>query len=279
VQTPLPHLTRHASWRRLSLAAASLSVSLGLAATPAMAVSLEPASAPAATQATVPSAPAAPALEPGTQPASAPTPPAEAAPPSEPAPAPAPEPLPSSEPTSVPAVAPPSEPATCDGQEFSQPFLDFGDENVYTLAPGGSFDDEAAEGWELRGGAQLIDATRPDGSTGPVLDLPSKSVAVSPPVCVTLRYPTARAWASSPVGGEGAYVLVAYTGTQSEAHPRLVAQLRGSAGGWNLPSAFRIHPRLGGREESAREMRFVFIGASNSSDAQLFGLYVDPRMR
>ena len=37
--------------------------------------------------------------------------------------------------------------------------------------------------------------------------------------------------------------------------------------------------RLGGAEESARELRFVFVGTSNPSDAQLFGVYLDPRMR
>src|SRR5277367_1272544 len=56
-------------------------------------------------------------------------------------------------------------PTTCEGQVFSQPFLAYGDSHLYTLAPGGEFNN-ASEGWTLSGGASLIATTRPEGAKG-----------------------------------------------------------------------------------------------------------------
>ncbi len=111
--------------------------------------------------------------------------------------------------SAVAAVAP----AECAGQVFSQPFTAFGDSNYYTLVRGGEFN-SASEGWELSKGARIITTTRPYGSgAGGVLDLPSGAVAISPPVCVTLQYPTARVWVRNVKGAEGVAVGLAYAGT------------------------------------------------------------------
>src|ERR1700733_8223913 len=83
--------------------------------------------------------------------------------------------------------------AGCEGQAFSQTFAAWKDPNLYTTVPGSEFNEPSA-GWELSKGAQVIQTVRPDGSTGQALDMPSGAVAVSPPVCVTLQYPTARTW-------------------------------------------------------------------------------------
>jgi hypothetical protein len=92
--------------------------------------------------------------------------------------------------------------ATCEGQAFSQPFASLKDSNYYTLVEGGEFN-SPSEGWELSNGAQIVEGTRPDGSTGGILDLPSGAVAVSPVTCVTLLYPTARMYVRNVKGGEG----------------------------------------------------------------------------
>jgi hypothetical protein len=166
------------------------------------------------------------------------------------------------------------EAAVCPGQTFSQPFEAFGDSSYYTLVEGSEFNG-GAEGWELSGGAEVVEGIRPDGSIGGVLDLPSGAVAVSPAVCVTLDYPKARTWVDAGDGDGGVTVRVVYAGG-SEAK----SQLRDKdENGWTLSKQFNVKPQLEGKEEGVREARFVYSNDTKSSDVQVWGLYVDPRMR
>ena len=177
-----------------------------------------------------------------------------------------------------PAQPQPSQPAgACTTQAFSQPFTALGDSNNYSLVPGGEFN-SPSEGWSLFNGAHITQTTRPDGSTGGALDMPSGSVAVSPPVCVNLLYPTARVWERSP-GGGSVTVEVVYAATKSATQPKTVGSLEGEGSGWTLSEPFEVRPELGGPEEGNREVRFVFIAGHNDQDSQLYGLWVDPRMR
>jgi hypothetical protein len=170
-----------------------------------------------------------------------------------------------------------STPMTCEGQLFSQPFLSYGDSGFYTLVPGGEFN-SASEGWTLSGGASLIDTTRPEGSTGGALELPSGAKAVSPGMCVTLAYPTARAWASGANGARGVNVFVSYSGTASAITPQEVERIKSKHGTWTL-GEFSVQPSLAGKEEAPREVRFIFEGAGKKGETELFDVYVDPRMR
>jgi hypothetical protein len=168
-------------------------------------------------------------------------------------------------------------PATCEGQTFAQQFSGYGDSHYYTLAPGGEFN-STSEGWELSKGAQIVQTARPYG-TGGVLNMPSGSVAVSPPVCVTLQYPTARVSVRDVIGSEGVSVAVAYTNTKTAEAPKNVGQVHGQQTSWTLSSPFNVQPQTAGPSEALREVRFVFTANGRTSDFQLSGLYVDPRMR
>jgi hypothetical protein len=166
--------------------------------------------------------------------------------------------------------------AVCPGQTFSQPFAALGDANYYTLVQGSLFD-SPDEGWALHNGAAIVAATRPDGSSGGALDLPSGAYAVSPPVCVTLQYPTARTWIEGVKGFGGVVVGVYYAGSRPVGGP--VGLLTAPQGaGWQLSRPFQVHPQLTGAEEGVREVRFVFASLGRGSDYRLSGLYVDPRM-
>ncbi len=166
--------------------------------------------------------------------------------------------------------------AVCSGQTFSQPFEAEQDSNYYTLVEGSEFN-SGNEGWELKNGAQVLEATRPDGSTGGVLDLPSGSYAVSPPTCVTLQYPTARAWIEGSDGAGGVLAGVSY-GSRTGPFGVPVGWLAtGSNGGWQLSSPFNVHPELAGGAEGVREVRFVFANFAHG-DVHVSGVYVDPRM-
>jgi hypothetical protein len=166
-------------------------------------------------------------------------------------------------------------PTTCEGQVFSQPFLAYGDSHLYTLAPGGEFNN-ASEGWTLSGGASLIATTRPEGAKGNALNLPKGAKAVSPPMCVTLSYPSARAWVNGPSGENGIVVSVSYASTVSAISPQEVGVIKARYGTWKL-GRFSVEPSLAGLEQAPREVRFVFEGKKGES--QLFDVYVDPRMK
>jgi hypothetical protein len=168
-----------------------------------------------------------------------------------------------------------SEAAVCPGQTFSQPFEAFGDSNWYTLVEGSEFNG-GAEGWELSGGAAVVDGIRPDGSFGGVLKLPSGAEAVSPAVCVTLDYPKARTWVDAVDGGGGVAVEVVYPEKpQGVATGRLSDK---SENNWTLSRQFNVKPQMAGGQEGVREVRFVYANKS-SGDFHIWGLFVDPRMR
>ena len=170
--------------------------------------------------------------------------------------------------------------AVCPGQTFSQPFTAFADDNYYTLVGGSQFN-AGPEGWILRRGAAVASAARPDGSDEGVLELPAGSWAVSPPVCVTLQYPTARTWVQT-VEGDGALgVGVVYAGGRYGPARAQQVGLLGSEedGQWDLSDPFEVKPELGGSADGTREVRFVFANRSWHSAFQLWGVYVDPRMR
>lgn len=163
--------------------------------------------------------------------------------------------------------------AVCEGQTFARAFEEFGDSNLYTLVQGSLFQGPE-EGWELSGGAEVVEATDPGGTEGGALRLPAAAEAVSPPVCVTLLYPSARVWLRNGEGGGSVTVKVSYVNL---AKPRAVAQLH-PEDEWSPSEPFEVRPELGGASEQPRLVRFVFVGHNGHHGIELFGLYVDPRM-
>ena len=160
-------------------------------------------------------------------------------------------------------------------QTFSQPFLSFGDTNWYTLTPGESVSSLDGGGWTLSGGAQVITTQRDDGQTGSVLDLPSGSKAVSPPMCVSSAYPTARAMVRNVVGGEGVQFYVSYSGTKTAQKPKGTGQLHGQQNSWTLSHPVNVQP---GKASGWQLVQFTLIPGGTSSDFQIDNLWVDPRM-
>jgi hypothetical protein len=177
-----------------------------------------------------------------------------------------------------PALASPSpvDTSRCSAPQVAQPFLPLGDSNWYTLAPGQSVDNFAGDGWTLSGGASLQTAQLADGATGSVLDLPSGSHAVSPPMCVSTDYPTARAMARDVIGSEGIEVYVAYAGTKTQGKPKSVGRVHGNPSAWNAADPFKINP---GKARGWQLVQFTLVPGGASSDFQVYNFYVDPRMK
>jgi hypothetical protein len=163
--------------------------------------------------------------------------------------------------------------SSCSPPALTQPFLSARDGNWYTLIPGeapGSFN---GAGWTLSGGASIKAG---QAGAGSVLDLPSGSQAVSPPMCVASDYPTARTMVRDLVGAEGINIYVAYAGTKTARQAQDVGQVHGQQSAWTLSNPFNVHP---GNLPGWQLMRFTLVPGGRSSDFQVYDFYVDPRMR
>jgi len=166
--------------------------------------------------------------------------------------------------------------STCTNPLLVQPFLSAGDSNWYTLMPGetaGNFD---GSGWTLSGGAEIVTTTPSDGSTASVLDLPSGSKAVSPTICVTSEYPTARATVRNVVGSEGVFFYVSYEGTSTWNTPKNTGQVHGAHNAWTLTTPVNVQPY---KTVGWQPMRITLIPGGKTSDFRLYDLYIDPHAR
>jgi hypothetical protein len=162
--------------------------------------------------------------------------------------------------------------SACTAPALTQPFLSVKDSNWYTLTPGetpGSFN---GAGWMLSGGASIKAGQNGAGS---VLDLPSGSEAISPPVCVASDYPTARTMVRDVTGSEGIQIYVAYAGTKTASQAQNTGQVHGQQSAWSLSNTFNIHP---GNLPGWQLVRFTLVPGGKSGDFQVYDFYVDPHM-
>lgn len=171
----------------------------------------------------------------------------------------------------------PADTSACMNPTFSQAFLSDKDRNWYTLAPGQSPDDFTGNGWTLSNGARIVTAQLQNGQSGSVLDLPSGAVAISPPMCVTSDYPTARSLVCNVVGNDGVQFNVAYAGTRTWAQPKSAGQLKGQKNDWTISNSVNVHPD--NNTTGWQIVRFSFVAGGKASDFQVYDFYVDPRMK
>lgn len=154
---------------------------------------------------------------------------------------------------------------------LSHPFA--GDKRWYTLAPGLSADNFDGAGWVLTGGAKIVDTTLADGRTASVLDLPARSTATSPPMCVDSTYPLARmqtrTLGKAPDNSTKFYTVPVASSALSGGMPVL-----------GTPTWATSPPdNLAGKTAVARQVQFKFVAGSKAADLQIYNLYIDPHMR
>lgn len=169
--------------------------------------------------------------------------------------------------------------ADCTDPAISQPFLSYKDTSWYFLAPGGDFSTPAAvadAGWQLSGGASIVSTTKPDGTTGYVLDLPSKATAVTPVMCVTKDDPLARMFVRDVVGGEGVQFFVSYAGTPTWTKPKSTGQVHGGAMQWQAIAPVNLQPYS---VSGWQLVTFTFVAGGTTSRFQISDVWVDPKMR
>jgi hypothetical protein len=174
------------------------------------------------------------------------------------------------------STAPAVDTSACASPLLTQPFASANDNNWYTLVPGespGSFD---GSNWQLSGGARIITTKLADGTTSSVLDLPSGAKAVSPTMCITSDYPTARTMVKDVVGSEGVFFYVSYEGTNTWDTPKNTGQVHGNNTAWTLSGSVNVQPN---GTSGWQPVRFTLIGGGKTSDFQVYNLYIDPSMR
>ena len=133
----------------------------------------------------------------------------------------------------------------CSPPQLSQLFLSYNDTSWYTLLAGETTNGFDGDGWQLGGGAQIITTQLSDGQVGPVLDLPSGSVAASPPVCVSSSFTTARTMMRTLARNDGVSVYVSSADACLEwpAKPRAGQRQRHRVDSPRLPKSAAGHPR------------------------------------
>ncbi len=165
----------------------------------------------------------------------------------------------------------------CATPDFTQPFLAIHDSHWYTLAPGQTVDNFDGTDWTLSDGAQLESATLASGATGSVLDLPSGSTAVSPPMCVDTSFKAARTLIRDVAGhGGGVRVSVTYKKGKHSQKPSATGNIHGDGSDWVASRRFNVKPS---HVTGWQLVRFTFAAEGQNTEFQLSNFYVDPRMK
>src|SRR6476660_2170689 len=174
------------------------------------------------------------------------------------------------------ATSPAKETSQCKEPVLTQPLKWASDSNYYFLAPGQTPNNFEGAGWTLSGGASIKSTTVLGGSTGKVLDLPSGSKAVSPPICITNEYPIARTMVRNVTGAEGVYLNVSYEGTGTENKPKNTGQFHGNKTEWTLSGNMNLQPE---NVTGWQVVRLTLVPGGTKSDFQTYNLYIDPYVR
>jgi hypothetical protein len=181
---------------------------------------------------------------------------------------------------------------TCETPLIEQPYSPFGDTRDYVLAPGGSFEQEGAPGWQFTGDAEVDggdDAlTQKDLMVTALnagklkekklLELEEGSSVVSPAMCVDLNYPMFR-MTSKADDDAVLKVEVIYPNAPEPAFQEMatIAGREGdfSSSKWYASGEIGLSPELGGAEWGGRLMALRITAVSE--DWKIDDIYIDPR--
>jgi hypothetical protein len=167
-------------------------------------------------------------------------------------------------------------PSNCSYPEASQVFSQWKDQGFYELAPEGGLEG-GGTGWELSGGAQLVEANESDFLNGAedhtAVELPFGATATSPPVCVDETTPNFRVMTED-IGAKGSKLRV--TVKYELANGPKTRQT-------DVPSDLNWDPtpplKLETEGEAERVARIIFTAKDPKGAFLLDDLYIDPFAR
>jgi hypothetical protein len=172
-------------------------------------------------------------------------------------------------------------PGSCGNQPESQPFAQWGDNNSYTLVPGGSFEAGSAP-WLLSGGAKVSagNETYYVGRTSDSqsLTLPSGSSATSLPSCTSIYHPTVRLFVRNTGAASSRLTVQAlYPGLLGGVQVATIGQLTGSSTWAASPAmSLMVCNLLSTVSLSNTVIGFRFTPADHTGAWTIDDVYLDP---
>ena len=175
-------------------------------------------------------------------------------------------------------------PGSCGSQVQSHPFAQWGDNNSYTLVPGGTFEVGVVP-WALYSGANVaagnesyyVNASSDRNS----LSLPSGSSATSPAACTSIYHPTARLFVrSTGVASSRLRVEALYPGLLGGVQVARLGELSGTSTWQPSPelqlTATNLVATLSLQQTA---IAFRFTPEGTGGQWRIDDVYLDPRMR
>jgi hypothetical protein len=172
----------------------------------------------------------------------------------------------------------------CDWPPVSMPFAQWGDNNPYFVASGGSFEGDVS-GWTLGGGANVSAPNEPwnvNGSTDHLsLDIPNGASATSPPICVTVSSPALRLFYVNTLGSDRPLqIFLNYTGTDGKPHSAKLQDQKNS-GSWTPSQPIMFLSQIQGilKKSGQTMVTFTFTVPSEdnrSADWRIDDVEIDP---
>lgn len=172
----------------------------------------------------------------------------------------------------APAVASACAPNT-NGQ--SQVFAPEGDNNWYTIAPGGSFT-SGAPGWTLNGASVF---SRGSGLNS-FVTINGGGTAISAPFCVSSGTPYFRFWARKVVSNSWGSMNVSVIWTNSSGQRQVtgIGNL-GPNNNWTLSTPYGLGAILPTASGATYTVQLEFAPLSGGSSLQVSDVYIDPYSR
>ena len=175
--------------------------------------------------------------------------------------------------------------ASCSDPDTAPVLSSFDDDDLYALAPGGSFE-SGAGGWQLDGGASVgaVDGgLRVLGMSSGALQLPVGGSATSPTFCVDERYPHFRFSYAQVSADEDADVRVEiiYPGLEKD-NVRKAKDLKAKHGrGWGLSERIKLDPTHGLKRGGWRllAVRISVRDGKPGTGVQVDDVLIDPKAR
>jgi hypothetical protein len=175
-------------------------------------------------------------------------------------------------------------PGSCGSQVYSQAFIRWGDNNSYTLVPGGTFETGVLP-WALSSGASVVAGNESyyvnASSDKYSLSLPSGSSATSPAMCTSIYEPTLRLFLNNTgTASSRLRVEALYPGLLGGVQVARLGELSGTST-WQPSPALQLTATnlVATLSLSQTAIAFRFTPEGSGGQWRIDDVYLDPRMR
>jgi hypothetical protein len=179
----------------------------------------------------------------------------------------------------APASAATTTPTACVTPSFSQVFLPWKDNALYTKSPGGDFEGALA-GWSLNAGARVVAGNESffvgSGADRSSLSVTAGASAISAPMCIDRTYPSFRFFARNLSGGTGDLQVEVLWQESGQRRTSKATLDRKAGTSWTPVKSLRLPT---GALSTGRLEPVTFRFTATGGSWQVDDLYVDPFMR